>query len=255
MASAPTIGDAVTAIIEFDAISNSYFRLSSEVKKGFMRVYLSENYIPEDLLGFLVERDIMAGLTAIKPNLPVKLNEVIHSISFSHEKRADIENYKKAFIDNIYFNHPLTFFNIYHSAMEIPIPDTNRKTFELLRQQCQVEYSLKSRNRFFISDHVKLCIQTQKGNISLSEVSEQLKMSERSLSRLLSKENTSFRKVKQQVILQQSLFLLRDPKFTVEQISDLLGFSETCAFSRAFQKWTGMTPGKYKKEGLEAKPR
>ena len=34
---------------------------------------------------------------------------------------------------------------------------------------------------------------------------------------------------------------------SIEQIAYLTGFSETCTFTRAFKRWTGVTPFSYRK--------
>ncbi len=250
VASAPTIGDFVGAIIEFDIISSSYFRLYSEIKNDRMRVYPVENYIPDDLLSFLIERDISAGISATRSRFSADLNEMISAISFSHPERTDPEKYRQVFVNNILFNQSTTFIDVYLPALDFVLPGNHQKSFVLLRQQCQLESSLKREDRFFVSDKVKLYIQMKKGNVNLPETAKWLKMSKRSLSRVLSEEGTSFRKIRNQYIFQQSLYFLKDPEMTVERVADELGFSETCAFSRAFQKWTGITPSQYKKSKM-----
>ncbi|NJR70784.1 MAG: helix-turn-helix transcriptional regulator, partial [Synechococcales cyanobacterium CRU_2_2] len=39
---------------------------------------------------------------------------------------------------------------------------------------------------------------------------------------------------------------LQNPRLTSSEIAFLLGFSENTAFSRAFRRWEGMTPGEYR---------
>ena len=57
--------------------------------------------------------------------------------------------------------------------------------------------------------------------------------------------------------LRQALALgyVRDPGLSLLDIAYLLGFSEQSAFQRAFQRafkrWTGATPGDYRRQGTE----
>lgn len=250
-ATAPTVGDVISSMLDYAVLSHSFFRLIPETKGERFRVYLTESRLPKDLLPFLIERDLIAGITTMENRLPGKKPEIILTVSFAYEPRTEIEKYKEIFIDNVRFNQPTTYFDIDRRTLSMPIPDGDHQAFELFRQQCQAEYSLRNENRFYMSDRVRLSLQRGKGQISVTEVAKQLNMSERSLRRQLAKEGVSFRKIRNQYIFQQSLNLLRDPKLHIEEISDALGYSETCAFTRAFQRWTGKSPGKYRKEHID----
>ncbi|WP_367114619.1 helix-turn-helix transcriptional regulator [Aquabacterium sp.] len=50
--------------------------------------------------------------------------------------------------------------------------------------------------------------------------------------------------------LRQALALgyMRDPNLSLVDIAYLLGFSEQSAFQRAFKRWTGQTPGDYRRK-------
>ena len=53
--------------------------------------------------------------------------------------------------------------------------------------------------------------------------------------------------------LRQALALgyVRDPGLSLLDIAYLLGFSEQSAFQRAFKRWTGATPGDYRRQETE----
>ncbi len=250
VATAPTIGDIIYSIIEFITISNSYFRLYSESKGDILRVFLMENHIPHDLLSFLVERDLVAGKTALDNQLPGKMEMIIKGVSFAFSPRTDIEKYQGVFGMNVSFDQPLTVFDVHQSALSMVNHQSKSMEFELFRQQCQAEMTLRSQESQFISDRIRLCLQGENGRIGLEEVASRLNMSERSLRRHLAKEGISFRAIRNQYFLQQSLNYLRDPQLQIEEIADILGYSEPSAFSRAFHKWMGMPPGKYRRTTL-----
>jgi len=44
--------------------------------------------------------------------------------------------------------------------------------------------------------------------------------------------------------------LLDQSEWPLQAIAEELGFSEPAAFSRAFKKWTGKTPGAYRESKL-----
>ena len=72
------------------------------------------------------------------------------------------------------------------------------------------------------------------------------------LRRLLSKEGCSYQEIKMEVRRDLAINLLTHKQHSVEEISELLDFSESRAFIRAFKGWTGLTPLAYKKLSQES---
>ena len=71
-------------------------------------------------------------------------------------------------------------------------------------------------------------------------------MSPRTLQRKLATENTSYQKVLDQTRYRMALDYLQQPRLAVSAVAYLLGFTEPSAFYRAFRKWHGSTPGRYR---------
>jgi len=76
-----------------------------------------------------------------------------------------------------------------------------------------------------------------------------LGMSERTLTRRLAAENSSYPELLDQVRCELALGWLRRPQISLAEIAFLLGFSEASAFHRAFRRWTGRTPGDVRERG------
>jgi len=71
-------------------------------------------------------------------------------------------------------------------------------------------------------------------------------MSPRTLQRKLAAEDTTFRKLVETVRQELAVSYLADARFTLVEISYLIGFSEQSSFSRAFKRWTGSTPQEFR---------
>lgn len=97
-----------------------------------------------------------------------------------------------------------------------------------------------SRTKSAISDYL------QSGNFTSEVVAGALHMSTRSLQRKLTAEDTTFRKLVEAVRQELVESYLADGSFTLLEISYLLGFSDQPAFSRAFERWTGLTPKEFR---------
>jgi AraC-like DNA-binding protein len=82
---------------------------------------------------------------------------------------------------------------------------------------------------------------------SMSDAACQLAMSERSLRRHLAAEGTSYRELVHLQLERSALQLLRDPRLSIKEIASSLGFVNAAAFTSAFKRWTGATPGEYRR--------
>lgn len=83
---------------------------------------------------------------------------------------------------------------------------------------------------------------------SLETVARELALSPRHLQNRLKEEGTSYRALLEQVRREFALRSLEDGESSLADITFLLGFAEQSAFQRAFKKWTGMTPGAYRRQ-------
>ncbi len=74
------------------------------------------------------------------------------------------------------------------------------------------------------------------------EVASQLAMSERSLTRQLGREGTSYAALLAGVQAERARNYLRNPGLTVSEVGYRLGYTEPATFTRAFTRWTGSSP-------------
>ena len=86
-----------------------------------------------------------------------------------------------------------------------------------------------------------------KGEVpSLASIASELAMSERSVQRSLTEESTSYREIVDDVRKGLALSHLSRPDASVADVAFLLGFSEPSAFTRAFRRWTGSSPSRFR---------
>jgi AraC-like DNA-binding protein len=87
----------------------------------------------------------------------------------------------------------------------------------------------------------------QDGEVSLKSVAKKLAMSERSLQRKLGSENTTLKQITDDLRRELAIDYLKRHELSVSEVAYLLGFSDTAPFFRAFKKWTGLTPGEFRR--------
>jgi len=79
-----------------------------------------------------------------------------------------------------------------------------------------------------------------------SDVAIQFNMAESTLRRKLQQEGISYRQIIENIRRDLAVQKLLRGSHSVSEIADLLGYSETRAFTRAFREWTGMSPIQYR---------
>lgn len=80
----------------------------------------------------------------------------------------------------------------------------------------------------------------------ITDVAKQLRMSTRTLKRKLAEHDTTFSALRDDQRCQRALLLLDNRDLSIGEIATKLGYSELPNFTRAFRKWTGMTPNGYR---------
>ena len=99
----------------------------------------------------------------------------------------------------------------------------------------QIERLLKTRNSYSLNFP------------SIHELAKELGLSVQTLHRQLQRSGSSYQKIKDDLRRSTALNLLADKQWSIEDISERVGFSEARSFSRAFKQWTGMSPRQYRK--------
>lgn len=112
---------------------------------------------------------------------------------------------------------------------------------QLLLQQAPGEDELQSRVEQAVAQSL------HGGQPRITRVARSLGMGERTLQRRLSERGLTFNDVVDQVRERLARQNVARDDLTLTEVAFLLGYSESSAFIRAFRRWTGETPRKYRK--------
>lgn len=88
-----------------------------------------------------------------------------------------------------------------------------------------------------------------KGDASMDTIADKLGLSRQTLFRQLKAEGVTFEKVLDELRHKLALRYLGAKKVSVNETAYLVGFSDPAAFSRAFKRWTGISPREARRAG------
>ena len=134
------------------------------------------------------------------------------------------------------------------AAARLPIRHADIELGNLLHARAEAELAqLEAQEARSWRERVEevLAAQPRTGDLIPADVAARLVVSERTLQRRLREEGVTFAGLEDAVRRDRAFQLLRDGRLPHFEIAFLLGFSDPSAFTRAFRRWSGTTPGQW----------
>jgi AraC-like DNA-binding protein len=167
---------------------------------------------------------------------------------FEHERPKHHREYTRIFGGNQRFGQGETSIAFADAIADQPQMHRHPELYDLLRVEAQrrldrMASAMRPTNRVR-----QYLLALQPSRIPhISAAARDLGMSERSLRRHLAADGTSYRAVVRSALEAWADRMLRDSTRTIKGTATALGFANATAFHRAFKRWTGMTPGEYRR--------
>jgi len=232
--------------------SERYFKLLSDtyIFKVEQQADISKVYLLRDANRRGLELSNEATLSASVVVLQALSNSDILpvKVAFKHNAPKDLISYKEAFRCPIAFNQSNNYLTYKTEDLNLPTvkADTSINKF-LLERVKEATEGIEMGSDKIVSDIEKLIKDALPSGIpSVTEISEIIGMSNRTLTRRLSEKGFTFRDLIKKKQIEISKFLLRKPNTSIAQVAFETGFSEQSSFNRAFKRWTGKTPVDYR---------
>jgi AraC-like DNA-binding protein len=167
---------------------------------------------------------------------------------FSHDKPEYWQRYEQYLPGKFYFNSPTTFVSIPLALCLIPNVSANHENYQLAMRQCESMLQALHTERDTCQYRVqRIMLSSPPGQLSEENLAAELFISKRTLARRLRQEGTSYRQLRDELLAQQAAQYLNDNQLSVEAIAALLGYHDSANFRRAFKRWFGMPPDKFRK--------
>ncbi|QSP95655.1 AraC family transcriptional regulator [Marinobacter salinisoli] len=134
------------------------------------------------------------------------------------------------------------------SQLDLPVRFSDHQLAASSRSQCELALKQLTDDAGFAC-RVRRVIETSHPfPPKLARVAATLFVSDRTLKRRLQEESMSFQALVDQVRLKQACDLLEKTGLNLSQIAETLGYADAANFTRAFKRWTGISPSQHRNE-------
>jgi AraC-like DNA-binding protein len=177
-------------------------------------------------------------------------------VRFAFERPDDVSRHEPLFGTQIAFGAARNELELDARTLALPQRDADPWLRELVEERARrLLDRLAPRSVFLQQVMTAIGMDIQRGASELGDVARRLAMAPRTLQRQLKDEGVTFRELVDGARRELAKQYLADGTQGLAQIALLLGFSEQAAFQRAFLRWTGMTPGQFRRHGgADARP-
>jgi AraC-like DNA-binding protein len=240
-----TLGEAMQAYQRYETLF--YGRDMVEVLGAGEQIQV--RWPAEDSVGQLADTVAIAALITFLRRLvddPPSPTSV--SFVFSSPSEEACQAYEAFFGCPVMFSqsHTCVSFPIHFLAMPLPHSDPSMRNL-LDRQARAMLLALPDSDSFDRALQQAMVRLMPEATVTLPRLAAELHMSVRTLQRRLAERQLTWRELLDRTREQLARHYLAEPSLTLGDIALLLGFSEHSAFSRAWRRWTGSSPGKARK--------
>jgi AraC-like DNA-binding protein len=163
-------------------------------------------------------------------------------VALPRARPVDLRPYRDHFRSKLEFDADRAAITFPLRDLEVALPATNPAVRRAL---------LAEASRLFDPDllpqlYRSLRLMLLDGQATLPLLAQQFEMHERTLDRRLRMQGTTFKAVLDDVRFEVARSLLRDTHRPVSEIAPCLGYGDDTAFSRAFRRWSGVSPGQWR---------
>lgn len=166
-------------------------------------------------------------------------------VEFTHAM-GDVQTLEAYFGCPIRIGAPCNRLTLYRRDLDRPFVSYNEELLAILTPV--LDQSLDEQRSRSITEKVKWIIKRSLtgGRPDIQSVAKELGMSDRTLQRRLTDENTSFKHLLTQARHEQAREYLADASLEIKEVAFLLGYEDQNSFYRAFRQWEGDTPSNWR---------
>lgn len=247
-AQAPTVREAARALIRFEPLYTSNYRGASgfheDASGAWLRFYSISPY--NSYNRFVVDTVLVSWLVQLGAVAGRPLDAAAVHIEFERPDYA--ARYETFFAKPVEFGAQHNQLRLDQAMLALRNPEHCPGTWRQLLALCEAELNARTRTRSVRERVTQLLGPMLKGQEpDLTQIAGRLQLPPWTLRRKLEEEGTSYRAILNDTRRDLAMAYIRDTGSAFGEIAWLLGFSSAEAFQRAFKRWSGQTPGEYRR--------
>lgn len=242
--SSGNLAEALTLICKYTTTRSPLLKLSMQQHQQQVYLTLTELYPLSDVRQFVVETFAVALHATL--DFITGHQYTLRQVQFAFAQPDYSALYQAFFPCTVHFSQPEHRFVLSAADLTIASPWADRQVQNQLSAQCEQEL-LRWQQRQSVAGLIKLMLGRTKGRIpSIEQVAAEFSMSERTLRRRLTRENSSYYRLVADWRQQMAEHYLATTNLPVQQIGYLLGYADPANFGRAFRREHGKSPQQFR---------
>jgi AraC-like DNA-binding protein len=164
-------------------------------------------------------------------------------VDFVNPPPSDVRPYRDYFGCPVRFGQPITRLAIPMASLLAPLRQPDPTLLRLMEAQVDAAMA-KLPGTGDLGEVTRRVVAhlAPRGTPELEQVAQELRLSPRVFYRRLAEQGLNFRALREAALRQVAELHLGDPRLTLAEVGALVGYSEQSAFSRAFKRWSGVSP-------------
>jgi AraC-like DNA-binding protein len=245
---ASSIGEALALFARYSRIVNEAVRIKHAPAREGLIVEISFVGIPRHTAKQVTEFGVGVTVKALREIAGRNIRPT--RLSFLHARNSDLKEFEAFFGCPIEFGASGDQVAFSNETLALPLVTEDPHLLETLRPICDEAAKERSTARGSLRAAVEN--EAQKllphGKAKRHTVAKTLGHSERTLTRRLADENTTYEEVVDQLRRSLALQYVKEPSLSLSQIAWLLGYEGSSSFNHAFVRWAGRSPSATRNE-------